>query len=116
MQTELTKAIIAVMKAVKGIEKSMTVGTGSNSFKGVSDKDVKNIIGEAMQNNGLCIIPIDIDAKTRVDRWTETGGQYGDKQKQSVFTEVKSKYLLMHESGESIEIVGYGHGVDSQDK
>lgn len=116
MQTNLTKAIIAVMKAVKGIEKSMTVGTGNNSYKGVSDKDVKNIIGEAMQENGLCIIPIDVDAKIQIDRWTETGGQYGDKQKQSVFTEVKTKYLLMHESGESIELSGYGHGVDTQDK
>jgi hypothetical protein len=37
-------------------------------------------------------------------------------QKQSVFTKVKVKYLLLHESGESIELMGYGHGVDPQDK
>jgi hypothetical protein len=42
--------------------------------------------------------------------------QLNDVQKQSVFTSVKTKYLLLHESGESIEISGYGHGVDSQDK
>jgi hypothetical protein len=38
------------------------------------------------------------------------------KSKQSIFTKVKTKYLLLHESGESVELAGYGHGVDPQDK
>lgn len=112
----LTQAIIAVMQSIAGIEKSMTVGVGNNAYKGVSDKDVKNIVGDAMAKNGLCIVPIDVEIKSQVERWTETGGQYGDKQKQSIFSEVKTKYLLMHTSGESIELAGCGHGVDTQDK
>ncbi len=112
---EITKAILAVMRSVKGIDKTLTVGTGSSSYKGVSDKDVKNIIGEAMEKNGLCILPIGVSAKTQVDRWVENT-QYGEKTKQNVLTEVNTRYLLMHESGESIELEGYGHGVDSQDK
>jgi len=111
----LAKAVIAVMTAVKGIEKSMTVGTGNNSYKGIADKDVKQDIGKAMQANGLCILPIGVEAKTQIDRWEESyNGQA--KQKQSVLTEVVTKYLLLHESGESIELAGYGHGIDSQDK
>ena len=112
---EITKAILAVMRSVKGIDKTLTVGTGSSSYKGVSDKDVKNIIGEAMEKNGLCILPVGVNAKTQVDRWVENT-QYGEKTKQNVLTEVNTRYLLMHESGESIELEGYGHGVDSQDK
>jgi len=112
---EITKAILAVMRSVKGIDKTLTVGTGSSSYKGVSDKDVKNIIGEAMEKNGLCILPIGINAKVQIDRWVENT-QYGEKTKQNVLTEVATKYLLLHESGESIELEGYGHGVDSQDK
>lgn len=117
METKLNlaKAVIAVMKAVKGIDKSMTVGTGTNSYKGVSDKDVKNAVGKAMEDNGLCLLPIAVDAKTQIDRWEETN-QYGTKSKQSVLTEVTTKYLLLHESGESVELAGYGHGIDSQDK
>ena len=46
-------AIICVMKEVKNIEKSMTIGTGNNSYKGISDKDVKQKIGEAMAKNNL---------------------------------------------------------------
>jgi hypothetical protein len=98
----------------------MTVGSGSNSYKGVPDQEVKKIIGESMQRNGLTILPIGIEAKTQVDRWSEIDTYAkvsgATKQKQSVFTEVNTKYLLLHESGESIELSGYGHGVDSQDK
>jgi len=111
----ITKAILSVMEAVKGIDKSMMVGTGQNSYKGVSDKDVKNIIGDAMQKNGLTMIPIEIEPTLRIDRWEEKTN-YGIKNKQQVFAEVRTKYLLIHTSGESIEIQGYGHGVDSQDK
>lgn len=111
----LAQAIINVMTEVKGVEKGMTVGTGSASYKGVSDYDVKKIIGESMRKNGLSILPISVEPNTRVDRWEETN-QYGTKQKQSVFTEVKTKYLLLHSSGESMELAGYGHGVDTQDK
>lgn len=111
----LIKAVIAVMSEVKGIEKSMTVGTGSNAYKGVPDKEVKKVIGESMIKNGLCILPIGVTATTKVERWQEDSS-YGLKQKQQVLSEVTTKYLLCHESGESIELAGYGHGTDSQDK
>lgn len=111
----LAKAILNVMNDVKGIEKSMTIGSGNMSYKGVPDQQVKKVIGESMFRNGLTILPIEIEPKTKVSRWEETNS-YGTKQKQSVFTEVIAKYLLLHESGESQVLSGYGHGVDSQDK
>lgn len=118
--SNLYKAIIQVMKSVKNIDKNLNVGSGTSSYKGVADKDVKQIIGKSMEENGLCILPIKIEPKTTVERWEETQ-QFGNnppvtKVKQSVFTEVLTKYLLIHESGESIEIEGYGHGIDTQDK
>jgi hypothetical protein len=112
---EIAKAIVKVTEKVKGIEKNSTVGTGGSSYKGVNDKDVKTIMREAMAENGLSMLPTGIDAKTTITRWEETSS-YGTKQKQSVFTEVTTKYLLLHTSGESIELAGYGQGVDSQDK
>lgn len=115
----LTKAILSVMREVKGIDKSMTVGTGSTSYKGVSDQEVKKIIGEAMAKNGLVLLPISVEPKTEVSRYEEEStwnGKTSVRQKQSVFTEVRTRYMLMHESGESVEIEGYGHGTDSQDK
>jgi hypothetical protein len=56
-----------------------------------------------------------------VDRWEEVDAYSKStpkdmKSKQSIFTEVDTKYLLLHTSGESIELAGYGQGVDTQDK
>jgi len=112
----LAKAILDVMKDVKGIEKTMKVGSGSFSYQGVSDQIVKKVVGESMQKNGLTMLPIDVEPKTTVSRWEESYNGGAPKQKQSILTEVKTKYLLLHESGESQEISGYGHGVDNQDK
>lgn len=111
----LAKAVLAVMDEVKGVEKNMTVGAGNASYKGVSDKDVKTAIGRSMQKNGLSLLPIGVEDKVKIDRWEEVS-QYGAKQKQNINVSVKTKYLLLHESGESQEVMGYGHGIDPQDK
>jgi len=107
----IATAIVKVMKAVKGVEKKASVGSGSYGYKGVNDRDVKLVIGEAMAENGLSLVPTGVEATEKVDRW-----QDGTKTKQSIFTTVKTKYLLLHDSGESIELAGYGQGVDTQDK
>ncbi len=113
----LAAAIIAVMKAVKGIEKNSNVGAGNSSYKGVKDKDVKEAYSKAMAANGLCILPLEVEGKSTVSRWEEMDTyKKVMKTKQSVFCEVTTKYLLLHTSGESQIIAGYGHGVDSQDK
>ncbi|GEM_PF-1018296 len=118
--TNLVNAILAVMGDVENIEKNMTVGSGSNSYKGVSDKDVKLAVGRSMRKHGLVILPLEVNPTVKIDRWEEeiyyNGQKSGVKTKQSVFTEVEPKYLLMHSSGESQIISGYGHGVDTQDK
>lgn len=104
---QLTKAIIAVMAAVKGVEKNSTIGRGNSQFKGVADEDVKRAYNEAMVANGLCILPIEINPTiTPVVIYDKT----------YTLTQVSTKYKLMHESGESDIISGYGHGLDNADK
>ena len=112
----IIKAVLNVMKSVKGMEKNSRVGNGTKSaYDGTKDKDVKEVFNKAMSENGLIILPIDIKETTQISRWEEKTN-WGVKQKQSIFTKVVVKYMLMHESGESIELAGYGHGIDSQDK
>jgi hypothetical protein len=112
---ELIKAVNNVMSIVENVDKSMTIGSGQNSYKGVSDKDVKLLFNKAMRDNGLAIFVTEIKPTTTVDRWEESTN-YGVKQKQSVFTEVLVTYELHHVSGDSIQLQGYGHGIDTQDK
>lgn len=110
------KAILKVMKDVKGMEKNSNVGSGRNSYNGTKDQDVKEVFNTALVKHGLVILPTGIKEETQIDRWTqEYNGQ--PQQKQSIFTKVQTTYLLLHaESGESIELSGYGHGIDPQDK
>ena len=115
----LAQAVIAVMKEVKGMEKNSRVGTGNMAYDGTKDQDVKEIFNEKLAKHGLCILPTDIEEETQIDRWEEEqqwSGKTTIKQKQSVFTKVKTKYILMHESGQERVLSGYGHGVDTQDK
>lgn len=114
-KTNIAKAIVAVMEEVRGIEKTMTVGEGNYSYKGVSDQLVKEVLRPAMIKNGLSIVPTSVNTNVTTERWDETTN-YGTKKKQSTFTEAETKYLLLHTSGESLELAGYGHGVDTQDK
>ena len=112
----LAKAVLQVMKEVKVMEKNSKVGAGTrSSYDGTKDQDVKEVFNNALCNAGLCMLQVGIEEETQIDRWEEENN-YGKKQKQSVFTKVKTKYLLLHESGESVELAGYGHGVDAQDK
>lgn len=117
----LAKAILQVMAEVKGMEKNSKIGTGNSAYDGTKDQDVKEVFNDALQRNGLCILPIDIVEKTQIDRWEEVdpwskSTPKDTKSKQSVFTIVVTKYLLLHESGESQVLTGYGHGIDPQDK
>ncbi len=107
----IAKAILEVMKEVTNIEKKMNVGSGSFTYKAISDSMVRSQIKDAMVKNGLIIVPTGVSAKTTTDRWDEAG-----KSKQSILTEATTTYLLIHESGESIPLAGYGQGVDTQDK
>lgn len=109
--TNIAKAILEVMKEVTNIEKKMNVGSGSFTYKAISDSMVRSQIKDAMVKNGLMIVPTGVSAKTTTDRWDE-----GGKSKQSILTEATTTYLLIHESGESIPLAGYGQGVDTQDK
>ena len=112
----IIKAINKVMEEVNGVAKNMTVGFWNNSYKWVSDRDVKVTIRESMIKNWLSLIPTWWSPKIQIDRWEEDTTNYWVKQKQSVFTEVETHYLLIHTSWESIQVYGYWHWVDAQDK
>lgn len=112
----IVQAVQKVMEECQGIDKSMTVGRGNSSYKGVSDKDVKLKIGKAMRDNGLIIVPMKIEPTTTINSYETTDYNGKPTVKQTVFTEVLTTYQLIHESGEKIELQGYGHGTDPQDK
>ncbi len=112
---ELVKAVNKVMAVCENIEKGATVGRGNNAYKGVKDKDVKLALNKAMRDNGLAIFQTGVEPTIHIERWEEETN-YGIKQKQQVMTDLIATYTLTHVSGDSIELKGYGHGIDTQDK
>lgn len=110
----LVKAVVATILEIDGVEKGLTVGDegAKSSYKAVGDKDVKNKVGKTMAKNGLSIFTISIEPRIIQGQITDKWGN----QKLSTFTEVVTGYLLAHESGEYIRLMGYGHGTDPQDK
>lgn len=117
----ISLAIIEVMKEIEWVAKAKTVWKWDNSYKWVADKDVKQALRDSMTKNWLSILPTGVESKIQVDRWEEEDSYSKSvpkamKSKQSIFTEVTTKYILLHTSGESIELAWYWQGVDTQDK
>ena len=86
---DISLAIMAVMNDVNWVAKNMQVWEWKNSYKWVSDKDVKEAIRESMIKNWLSILPIWVSPKIQIDRWEEDDTYqkqppYPKKTKQSV--------------------------------
>lgn len=113
---ELVEAVTKVMSQVRGMEKNSKVGTGRSAYDGTKDQDVKEAFNSALSENGLVMMPIKVTPTVRVDRFEALDYNKNKVQRQSVFTEVNCEYILAHTSGQYIQVAGYGHGVDPQDK
>lgn len=118
----ISLAIIEVIKEIEWVAKWMVVWEWTkSSYKWVADKDVKQALRDSMTKNWLSLLPTGVESKIQIDRWEEADTYnkqppYPMKSKQSIFTEVTTKYILLHTSGESIELAWYWQGVDTQDK
>ncbi len=105
--SELTKAVCAVMAAVRYVPE-----TGRNQFHRysyASDEDLLTVLQPAMAANGLALIPSRTDVRT-VEHSPDGKG------KAQWRTEVVVTYRLLHTSGESVEVQAPGCGIDGEDK
>lgn len=106
------------MVETESIEKSMTVGEGKNSYKAVSEKDMLNMVKPLLKKHKLVFIPIDGETAENVMTY-ETYDSYSKQNvmKMRAVTTLKAKWRLADvESGEYIDVVGFGNGADPQDK
>ena len=62
----LYKKMYLVMCESEAIEKTMTVGSGNNSYKAVSEASMLNLIKPLFKKHGLIIFPIDGTIKDNV--------------------------------------------------
>lgn len=107
-----------VMNESEAIEKSMTVGSGRNSYKAVSEKVILNMVKPLLKKHKLIVFPI----KTEMNEITTPYEKLGyngapNENKVRMITQLKVTFKIVDiESGESEEIIGVGSGADPQDK
>ena len=115
MDKLLATKIYNVMIATEGLTKDMSVGKkgGVNTYAAVSEKAVLNMIKPLLVKEKLICIPKDGDITENTVTYIDGYG----KNKFRGITQLKIYFMLVDvETGESVDIVGFGNGADSQDK
>jgi len=110
--------IYNVMNESPALEKSMTVGSGRNSYKAVSEKVILNAVKPLFKKYKLVIFPTDTEINEIVTTYEKAGYNGGSPEsKTRMITQLKVTFKIVDiESGESIEVAGVGSGADPQDK
>ena len=105
------------MNESEAVEKNMTVGSGKNAYKAVSEAAMLNLIKPLFKKHKLIIFPIDGAIQDHVMVWDKTN--YDGKAEKSLraMTELKVMYRILDtETKEFQDVVGFGNGSDPQDK
>lgn len=115
---KLYEKMYLVMCESEAIEKAMTVGSGKNSYRAVSEASMLNLVKPLFKKHGLIIFPVSGDIKENVLVWEKTDSYKGTVANNlRAITELKVMYKIVDiESGESELLVGFGNGADPQDK
>jgi len=115
---KLYQKMFSVMNESEAIEKLMTVGSGNNSYKAVSEASMLNLVKPLFKKYKLIIFPVNGDIKDNVSVWEKTDTYKGTiKNDLRAITGLKVFYKIVDiESGENETLVGFGNGADPQDK
>lgn len=113
----LYEKMFNVMNDSDAIEKSMTVGTGKNAYKAVSEAAILNMIKPLFKKYKLIIFPISGDINELVTVYNKTDYDGKTTENQRAITQLKVMYRIVDiETSEFQDVVGFGNGADSQDK
>ena len=108
--------IQAVAQEIKGIDKDMAVGSGSASYKAVSDLNVTMRVKEAEAKHGIVSIPISQEL-LKSEVLTSPPDNYG-KVKLTYVDTVKMvvRVVNVDDPTDFVEVESFGRGIDAQDK
>lgn len=114
-ELNIYQKIQAVSNEIKNIEKNMTVGRGTYSYKAVQDIDVTLEVKEAETKHGLVSIPIkqDLVKSEIVKVMKEKGGE------SIIFVDIVKmtlRIINLDKPEERIDVESFGRGLDSGDK
>lgn len=116
----LYEKMFNVMVATEGLEKNLSVGTGTSSYKAVGEAEVLNMLKPLFKANRLIVFPIDGTIAETNAIWEASSTYNGTPKvetKTRNITQLKAVFKIVDiDSGESEILCGFGNGADSQDK
>lgn len=107
MTAKLTEAINACMSEIGPV--AMTGMNQEHKYKYASDEDLMRAVQPVLARNGLALVPVAMTAEHHDIGKTSSGAP-------KIRCDLSITYRLLHVSGESIDIAGYGQGWDMGDK
>lgn len=111
----LYQKIQAVSNEIKNIEKNMTVGKGSYSYKAVQDIDVTLEVKEAETKYKLVSIPIKQElVKSEIIKVVKDGG--GESIQYMDIVKMTLRIINLEKTDEFVDVESFGRGLDSGDK
>lgn len=116
---ELLKKIQSVSNEIKGIEKDMTVGTGSYKYKAVSDTIVVLKVKEAEKKFGLISIPLKQDlVHSEILRTNKKQKNQSEFEESIKYVDVIKMTLRIYdiETEKYIDVESFARGLDTSDK
>lgn len=114
----LYEKIQAVADEVKNISKDMTVGTGSYSYKAVSDIDVTLKVKKAETKFKIVSIPFkqELISSETIRESKTTRDETKETIRFSFVIKMTTRFIDLEDTTQFIEVESFGHGLDSGDK
>jgi len=102
----------AVMVDSEALDKSMTVGFGTNAYKAISEASVLNLIKPLLKKHGLIIFPVSVQINEIKDVYNNAKGETT-----RLMSQIVATYKIVDiETGEHELLATVGNGCDTQDK
>jgi hypothetical protein len=109
----LYEKMYQIMCESEALEKSMTVGFGSNSYKAIGEASVLNGVKPLLKKYKLILFPVKASIQEHVDSFPNSKGETSSR----LMSQVTAQYKIVDiESGESELLETVGNGSDPQDK
>lgn len=108
------KRMSAITAELQTVAKNMTVGTGKNTYKAVSERDILDAVKPVEEKHGVYSYPA--YREVIESNLLESDSQYG--KKTTLMTRIKTIYRFVNidNPDDYIETVVFSEGMDAQDK
>lgn len=113
----------AITAELQTVAKNLTVGTGNNKYKAVSERDILDAVKPAEEKHGVYSYPVsrevlESNLLESESTYTDQKGNTTVTQKTTFMTRIKTVYRFVNieKPDDYIETTTFAEGIDAQDK